>query len=428
MFALPAHRTLLEAQHGVLVHSEWARRKLLEEEIDVAVRVVPMPMPAPVLTDEVEARSHELRRCWGIPEGAPLLGSFGFQTPIKRTASAVRALAHPALHHAHLVVGGQQSPGLDLEALAQTLGVGGRVHLLGFLPHDDFGSAIRACDLCINLRFPTAGETSASLLRIFALGRATVVSDYAQFRDLPAEFALPVTLGDDPADESTDSPEVAALAAACADALGQPERLERRGRAARRWIEDEHDPRASAGRILQACAELLVEREATTARAPRPQGFESPPPTSLTWGELQCTIEVQQLEGWQPGERRTLEVGVRNDSACTWLPASAGDGGVLLEIRLRDVDGTDWAARAWPGLTRRLPPGAWWRLRVALRRPLLPAVLEIEPHVAGGFGFSELHGSKLRLDLAASSPVQDALVTSRCPVEEAAESTGAGGE
>ncbi|REK08576.1 MAG: glycosyltransferase [Acidobacteria bacterium] len=404
MFALPAHRSLLERQAGVVVHSEWARRTLVEEGVRAAVAVVPMPMPAPPLDERTEQRANALRRSWGVPDDAPLLGSFGFQTPIKRTASAVRALTREPLRTAHLVVGGEQSPGLGLDLLARELGVADRVHLVGFLPADDFAPAIRACDLCVNLRYPTAGETSASLLRIFALGRATVVSDYAQFRDLPGAFALRVPLGDDPADPSLDAPEVLALARVCGESLARPEELRDRGGAARLWIEREHDPGRCAEVLLAACGELTRggrggRGDWAGAASQTQDAPDVAAPTSLTWGELQCSLSLSGLDGWRPGELRTLELLVRNDGFATWLPSSAGPGGLMLEVDLRDEHGDAWGPRRWPGLSRRLDPGSTWRVRLPLRRPLAAARLEIEPHLVGGVGLRALRGSGLRVDL-----------------------------
>src|SRR5690606_38529008 len=44
-FALPARRTLLQRQRGVLVHSRWAADELREEEPDLRIAVIPMPVP-----------------------------------------------------------------------------------------------------------------------------------------------------------------------------------------------------------------------------------------------------------------------------------------------------------------------------------------------------------------------------------------------
>src|SRR5690606_15924729 len=95
-------------QHGVIVHGAWAAGVLEEEDPELAVRVVPMGIPLP---EEVsDERGLAFRRARGIPDDAPLLGSFGFQTPIKRTDVAIRALAHSGLEDVRLLVAGELSP------------------------------------------------------------------------------------------------------------------------------------------------------------------------------------------------------------------------------------------------------------------------------------------------------------------------------
>src|SRR5690606_7979774 len=147
-------------------HSAWAAAELAEEDPELAVRAVPMGIPLPPAADEAAGRA--FRERLGGPPGAPLLGSFGFQTPIKRTEAVIRALAAPGLETVHLVVAGELSPYVFYEREAREAGVAERVHLTGFLPYAELEAAIAASDLALNLRYPTAGETSASLLRVLA--------------------------------------------------------------------------------------------------------------------------------------------------------------------------------------------------------------------------------------------------------------------
>ncbi len=116
LFELPAHRTLLRRQRGVLVHNRWAAERLAEEDPKLRVRVVPMGVPLPAAADQGAGRA--FRRRLGIPDGSPVLGSFGFQTPIKRTFRAVEALAAPELAAVHLLVVGESprvpAPGGEL--------------------------------------------------------------------------------------------------------------------------------------------------------------------------------------------------------------------------------------------------------------------------------------------------------------------------
>lgn len=385
-FALPAHRTLLSRQRGVLVHSRWAAAAVARANPQVRVRAVPMGVPLPPPADRRAGLA--FRRRLGIPPEAPVVGCFGFQTPIKRTLSAVRALARPELagtrrvgtEPARLLIVGEVSEVLDLEGEARRAGVADRIHVTGYVDFDDFQAAIGAADVAVNLRYPTAGETSASLLRILAAGRPAVVSDYAQFAELPEGLVAKVPLGED---------EVPALAATLSGLLADRGALERRGQAARSHVAREHDPARAAEAVLAVCREWEGAEPPAEQSPPSP---DPPPPTSLAWSRLPGRLAVSGHEGWEPGGRRRLAVRLENHGPATWLAGEGGAGGVAVQARLETAAGDLLESAPWTPLPRDLAAGEALELELALRRPPGPAQLVLEPHVLGGFGFSELGG------------------------------------
>ncbi len=381
LFEMPAHGSLLLRQRGLMVHSDWGRRFLEEELADRApghalpeIRQVPMPMPAPDPPGRQEAAAWRSRL--GVPPGAVLLGSFGFQTPIKRTDVLLRALAEPGMEEAVVVVAGEAAPQLDLATLIRDLGVQDRVVVTGFLDEASFPVAITACDLCLNLRYPSAGETSASLLRILALGRPAVVSDYAQFSELPDDVVVKAPLGDDPEEEAE------ALGGLLRRLLASPDRLRKMGEAARSFIEREHSPVVSARAVAEALVDWssMPEETPTSPPPPRPS-----PPTSLTWGWLPGRIEVEGCaRPWAEGERRGVQIVVTNTGFATWLAGRHADGGVVLEPQLWSGARDLFQGRPWIPLPRDLAPGETCRIGLELRRPLGPARFRLEPHLFGG--------------------------------------------
>ena len=365
-FALPLRHSLLVRQRGVLVHSLWGVDELREEDPRLRVARVPMPVPLPAPADL--AAGLELRRRLGIPDGAPVLASVGFQTPMKRTALAVRALAEPALAQAHLLVAGEVSPYSGIESLARELGVERRVHMMGYVPFAELERVIAAADLCLNLRFPTAGETSASLLRILALGRPAVVSDYAQFRELPDEAVLKVPVGEQSAGE---------LAARVAAVVAAPERLRALGEAGRRYVARAHDPAAAAAALVEACLEWQ------SAAPPGLPAAAERPPSSLVWGDLPGELAVEGVEAWSPGERRRIRFRLRNRGVARWLPAAHGQGGVALRLELHGPGVDASRPLEWLPLPHELPPGGEHVFETTLRRPLGPVRLRALPRLVG---------------------------------------------
>jgi hypothetical protein len=52
-------------------------------------------------------------------------------------------------------------------------------------------------DLAVHLRYPTARETSAALLRLLAQGRATVMSDLEHLADVPEDAVVRADVTDE---------------------------------------------------------------------------------------------------------------------------------------------------------------------------------------------------------------------------------------
>lgn len=378
MFSLSAHRTLLRRQRGVLVHSRWAAERVREEDPGIEVRRVPMGIPLPGRPDpEAGLR---FRRRLGLEPHTPLIGSFGFQTPIKRTERVIAALVQKGMTQAHLLIAGEVSGVVDFEKTAREAGVRERVHCLGFLDYEDFEAAIGACDLCVNLRYPTAGETSASLLRVLAVGRPAIVSDYAHASELPENVVVKVPLGDE---------EVEALADRVGRLLADRQRLREMSRTARRFVAEQHDPGRAARAMIDACNDLRW-LEPPGESPPQPE-----PPSSLVWRELWGDLTVEGSEPpWPEGEARRLRLRVRNHGPARWLATGTGTGGVMIELHWRQSPWTPASRASWIDLPHDLAPGESKQFELTLRRPLGASMLVVEPHLQGVSGFNALGGPK----------------------------------
>jgi glycosyltransferase involved in cell wall biosynthesis len=101
-------------------------------------------------------------------------------------------------------------------------------------------SLMAACDVLVNLRYPTMGETSGSVIRALSLGKPLLVSDVGWFSELPDDAVLKV-----PVDEH----EVRVIEAALGVAADHGGSL---GAAARSYVEREHALAAVADRYVAA--------------------------------------------------------------------------------------------------------------------------------------------------------------------------------
>lgn len=178
-------RRLVEASRVTLVHSRWAAEHLRQRFGEVEVRVVPFAVRV-----EDEGR---------VPDGDLVVGVFGNIGFHKRVPEVVEAFAEARRRglRARLIVAGRRDHRGAEDAIARLI----RGHDLDDVVEvalDVEGGRFRelqaSCDLLVGLRWPTAGETSASLFECFALGKAAIVSDVPQNRDFPEDFCRRVSV------------------------------------------------------------------------------------------------------------------------------------------------------------------------------------------------------------------------------------------
>ncbi len=246
-FLMPLHREVLEAAGGVILHSRYAAGRL-QGPPDLPVRILPHHLSPAVARHDALGRA-EARALLGLPPDGPVLLLLGHVTPPKQAPVVLQALAAlPGPWHLvpwHLVIGGAVEPGLDLAAMAEALGIGGRVRLTGWLAEEAFFQHLRAADLLLALRFPSAGETSGTLVRALGMGTPALVHDFGPAAEFPDGVVakLPVRTGDAAAP---------ALAEAIGRLLADPGALAAMGRAARAHVRRAHRLEASAAAYAAA--------------------------------------------------------------------------------------------------------------------------------------------------------------------------------
>ncbi len=191
--SLPLNRRLIESAKAVIVHSEFMVGKVLEADPKANVRRIPHGAWIP------EVNRHQYRSKLGIDEKTPLIGVFGFLKPYKRIQQSLRAMKRLVRvePRAKMILVGEEHPDLPVRRMIEDFDLGEHVRVIGYAPIEEFVQWIGATDICLNLRYPTVGETSGTLLRALGLGRAVIVSDVGAFADLPQEICFKV-----PVDES----------------------------------------------------------------------------------------------------------------------------------------------------------------------------------------------------------------------------------
>ncbi|MEO7913462.1 MAG: glycosyltransferase, partial [Roseiflexaceae bacterium] len=190
-FGMPFCESVLDAAEGVLAHSRYVLDRVTALRPNLPAALAPMGVPLPPAIPRAAARMR-----LGLPPSALILASFGHINPYKRVEAALRAVkalraSRPDVRY--LLVG-SISPNYDLRAAIARAGLEDSVTVTGYVDRAAFEDYVAAADICLNLRHPTAGETSASLLRLLGAGKPTLVSASGSFAELPPGVAAQVDL------------------------------------------------------------------------------------------------------------------------------------------------------------------------------------------------------------------------------------------
>jgi len=228
-YVFPLFEPALAKARAVGAHNAFMVEAIETARPDLACVRLAMPIERAPVAEGAEAA---FRARHGLGDRDLVIGCFGLVTREKRIETVARAVARIAELHSNvrLLLAGQVSDAAWLTELLARVGVGGRTLIVGRLDDTGFAAAMAATDVVVHLRYPTARETSAALLRVMAQGRPAIVSDIANQAEIPNDVVLRVNPEDDEGD----------LARALDSLLGNPQEAEAMGGRARRFVETAH--------------------------------------------------------------------------------------------------------------------------------------------------------------------------------------------
>lgn len=259
MWTYPTNLRVIQNSDGVIVHSQYSRR-LAEQWLGDGVgqdwALIPLLR---VPFDASPAARAAARRKLGFAETDFVVCSFGMTGSTKLNHRLLTAFTTSVLAHDTSVkllfvgenIGGPY--GHDFLASLQQLGDDTRFTCTGRVDADEFHTYLLACDLAVQLRTMSRGETSAAILDCMNAGAPLIVNANGSTADLPAGVAhmLP--------DEFSDAELVDALQLL----RTRPDQRRDIAEAAHHWLREVHQPGRCADRYHEA-----IERFAEVASSP----------------------------------------------------------------------------------------------------------------------------------------------------------------
>ena len=252
--AILMSRRLVDASAVTVVHSEWAVETLARRS------------PGSIVT-----KIHQPATVLERPGSAPATITFGILGGInkhKRIHQALDAFAavHREFENARIILAGR----VDMPELAESivnsisqLSLTPVVDLRFDVGADEFDRILLECDVLVALRWPTAGETSAPMMRAFGAAMPVITSDVPQFREFDERYCWRVPL--DPSAERLE------LIKNMRQAMRNPEAVRAAGRMAQQFVKSNATAVNAASQYesaIASCAKVrrsLIKRQTSAA-------------------------------------------------------------------------------------------------------------------------------------------------------------------
>jgi glycosyltransferase involved in cell wall biosynthesis len=243
-FRWPMLRRVVERSRAVVVHNPAAARLVRRHVPGARVVELPLPFFAPPPPDGHALAAWRSRH--GVAPGALLVAVLGYLRESKRLMPVLRAYqrARAAGAHLALLVAGEMGSE-DLARAAAPLLESPGVVRLAHTPPREFRLLCEAADVCVNLRYPSAGETSGITTQMMGFGKTVLVTAGEETARYPDDCCLRVEPG---------LGEEEALAAYFTWLAGAPRHARAMGRRAAAYIAAEHNLDAVAARYLEELA------------------------------------------------------------------------------------------------------------------------------------------------------------------------------
>lgn len=191
-FEYPLLKRMLDNSSGAITHSTFGKNIILEEKKDVNIVKINQAIAIHKDLDKVTTRKK-----LGIDNNSIIVATFGYVYPHKRIHKAIAAFARfnkKFPNSKYFLVGERSCDCADLDRSIEKLGVKKSVIFTGFIPFERAIEHIAISDICINLRYPTAGETSSGTLRTLSMGKPVIVSNVGWFSELPESCCVKIAV------------------------------------------------------------------------------------------------------------------------------------------------------------------------------------------------------------------------------------------
>lgn len=188
---LPMSYAIVNRSRKVVVHHRWVKNQFSNND-----HVAVIPHFAKINLFPTSGQIANFKERFSIRDTRFLISCLGFVNRNKlpelqvRVVKKLLAQGYPV----HLLFAGETSPEVRaLQAEVEASEYRDSITFTGYLDEADYFNALFATDVLINLRNPSMGEASGTLMHALAAAKPAIISDNNQYKEFPDKVCWKLT-------------------------------------------------------------------------------------------------------------------------------------------------------------------------------------------------------------------------------------------
>jgi len=193
-FHYPLFHRITERSRALITTTAFSKEMVGSEFPSKAIYHVPIS----ACLDAAGLKKPEARARLDIKDEY-IIGIFGLISPVKQIEAALDAVKSIAGcdRSVRLVLAGDIHDKYDVRSEIEKRGMENSVIITGRLDDVGYRDWLAAADICINLRYPTGGESSSALIEMMDAGKPVILPAFGQFLEIPSGAAVHINPGKD---------------------------------------------------------------------------------------------------------------------------------------------------------------------------------------------------------------------------------------
>ena len=197
-------KKIIDSNYLTIVHSEFSKR-IIDTNVSFSnIHKINLGFS----TSHHEMDKDEIKSNFNL-SNVVIISAFGRITRTKRIDVLLSSLAkiireYDVKNVLLFLVGSVESDmKTEIKRLIRQNHLNEHVRITGYIPNDEFNRYYAITDICVNLRYPSSGETSVTLVNALANGLPVITSNIEQYREYPDDCVWKVDIDSDEVEELT---------------------------------------------------------------------------------------------------------------------------------------------------------------------------------------------------------------------------------